>query len=101
MTHRYIFMSRPPLEGMPDGATQKESDYEQKQFLLPDGQYVWAFGFADYPNALPLETVWKYSIVPADGTEYAHYIFYQFANRDIEDQAYYERDYVGAYNGGR
>jgi hypothetical protein len=102
MLSKYFYTLRPGDYGcQPAGFVNKKSVYTPVKIeiaSIPGHEPIlWhCSGFVEYEKPLTFEQIWKYDLSPADKVEWAHYRFWNFANRNYEDAAYFERDYVGA-----
>ena len=93
LTCRYYYSLRPPGIGcQPDGFVEREM-WWPKRNIPGDGEHD-AFGWVEYPEPLPLETAWRYDLRPADPREKALYIFYLYADRNVEEMEWLIEDYT-------
>jgi hypothetical protein len=94
MTHRYYFLSRPPMYGtLPRGFTNYEQWYPAHS--IPDFLVQHRFlGWAEYPEPLGMETIWNWELMPADPKELIEFYFYRECNRSEKEGMKFLMEYV-------
>ena len=97
MTHKYFYLYRPPSYGcQPSGWINQEGGLPQKMYKTQWGE-LRSFGWVEYTEPLTVEQVWKWEFIPDDQTEYAKYVFWEYAGRNQDDADALIEDYVQAY----
>jgi hypothetical protein len=95
MPHKYFYLSRPPSYAhQPDGFSNRDGGCPSRNWPTAQGGQCWCFGFVEYPEPLPFAEVNHWDLLPDDPVEWAHYEFWQYANRDAEDATFFENDHI-------
>lgn len=97
---KYWMRSRPGWDTVPKGYTAFYSGYTFYDEQVSAGFTLSVFGWVQYPQPLTFEDCWKYELLPDDPIEYAHYTFWLFGERNAEEGAYHEKDYMDAVKNG-
>lgn len=95
--HKYLCIARPPQEARPSSTVKLEGKYEQYEFMDCTRESIWIWGWIETEQPLAFMEMWTYSLRPEDKIELAHYIFWGYANKDPQDQLYFETDFTEAY----
>lgn len=98
--YKYFYLYRPPCYGcQPNGFIAQDGGLPKREWQSSHGP-VYSFGWVEYPQPLTIEQVWKWELEPDDPPEWARYMFWNWANRNIGDTQSMIDDYVSAYRDG-
>ena len=97
---KYWMCARPGWDAVPKDYTAFQSGYQFRDEQVGAGFTLSVFGWAQYSQPLTFEECWKYDLLPDDPIEYAHYTFWLFGERDADEGAYHEKDYIHAVKNG-
>jgi len=98
MDAKYWLTLRP--DAVPKGYTVFSSSLPAHDEQVSAGFTLSVFGWVQYSQPLTFEDCWKFDLLPDDPIEYAHYTFWLFGERNAEDGAYHEKDYLDAVKNG-
>jgi len=98
MDAKYWLILRP--DAVPKGYTAFSSSLPAHDEQVSAGFTLSVFGWVQYSQPLTFEDCWKFDLLPDDPIEYAHYTFWLFGERNAEDGAYHEKDYMDAVKNG-
>lgn len=90
-THKYFFLNRPPGIGCQPSGFSELVTWFPKEF--PEDFPRGAFGFALYPNPLPLKDIWAKELFPADPLQRMVYIAWEDCDKDSWQAAIFLIEY--------